>query len=188
MADTAPMRERILNAALGLLRGGGLKKFGQTQIAKAAGIPQGHLTYYFPRKADLVLAVARRSLEIIAAVLETLPGGLCDDAASRARLLPIVESVVRDHARTRMLLGLLVEADDSPEVRALLVGHANAVRRVLATALGLDPDSPEAAAAVALLWGLGVNEFVYRGEATQETGKLLEALNTLLDLVPRRPR
>jgi len=60
------VREKILASAVKLLEKQGIKKLAQPQIAKEAGVPQGHITYYFPTRADLLLAVADRSMQAVA--------------------------------------------------------------------------------------------------------------------------
>ena len=56
------VRERILEAALGLLSQSGAHELTQPRVAKAAGVRQSHLTYYFPTRADLLQEVARYSI------------------------------------------------------------------------------------------------------------------------------
>lgn len=59
------IRETIVEAALKLLRKNGFSALTQPRIAAGAGVGQGHLTYYFPARADLLLAVADRACEIL---------------------------------------------------------------------------------------------------------------------------
>ncbi len=63
------IRETIIEAALKLLRRQGFASLSQPRIAAEAGVRQGHLTYYFPARADLLLAVADRSCDILLAPL-----------------------------------------------------------------------------------------------------------------------
>ena len=51
------VRDRLLAAALALLREQSLTGLTQPRVAKAAGVSQSHLTYYFPTRADLLRAV-----------------------------------------------------------------------------------------------------------------------------------
>src|SRR5688500_6001424 len=84
-----PPPHEILAAAVKLLREEGGKALTTSRVAKAAGMPQGHLTYYFPRRADLLVAVARRSLEVAArdviAHVEKGGGDKPDDLRRAAR-------------------------------------------------------------------------------------------------------
>ena len=60
-----PVRERILDAAVKLLETSGVSKLAQPQVAKEAGVPPGHLTYYFPKRLDLLSAVASRFVTML---------------------------------------------------------------------------------------------------------------------------
>src|SRR3712207_5502484 len=75
-------RTRILDAALGLLAEGG--ELTQPRVARAAGVRQSHLTYYFPTVTDLLQAVARHSFEKLARELGAAgrkPASLADAIA-----------------------------------------------------------------------------------------------------------
>ena len=62
--DTAvDVRTSILEAALTLLADHGVSRLTQPGVARAAGIRQSHLTYYFPTRADLLKATALYSIE-----------------------------------------------------------------------------------------------------------------------------
>jgi len=170
--ERAPLRDRIIDAALELLSASGMKKLSQPQVAKAAGIPQGHLTYYFPKKRDLVMAVARRAIEVFAREVSDFlqsggwPGA---DAPTRQRVLALVGFLVKDRARTRFLLGLLLEGEDDPGLRALLVEHAGLARHLAARALGqrrhdADPGADlDVDLMLATLWGLAIQHLLFAG-------------------------
>jgi len=53
-----PMRERILQRAVELFNERGVEYVGVRELAKDLGIKGGNITYYFPTKDDLVVAVA----------------------------------------------------------------------------------------------------------------------------------
>src|SRR5688572_18909426 len=98
------VRNRILDAALELLaEGGGLT---QTQVSKAAGIRQSHLTYYFPTITDLLQAVARHSFDSLAKEIDTAPAGERPKSLGDG-----VAMATRDKRRVRMMLGLVAAAD-----------------------------------------------------------------------------
>jgi AcrR family transcriptional regulator len=56
-------RERILEAALVVLRDVGHGQFSVQKVAREAGVYQGNITYYWPRRRDLVLALAVRVVD-----------------------------------------------------------------------------------------------------------------------------
>lgn len=166
MATKSPVRDRILDAAVGLLRDSGVKRLAQPQVAKAANVPQGHLTYYFPKKADILMAVADRFMAMVSAEMPS-------NIPHSALLISIARRLVLDRTRTRMLLGLLVEADGEVDLRAAMVRGANLVRGGLASALDLPHDSREAHLALALFWGLGVQQFLLGDERPPEETEAL---------------
>src|SRR5258708_4206495 len=63
------VRDRILEAALELLSKSGAHELTQPKVAKAAGVRQSHLTYYFPTRGDLLQEVARYSIAALAGQL-----------------------------------------------------------------------------------------------------------------------
>ena len=63
------IREDIIESALALLRAHGFGALTQPRIATEAGVRQSHLTYYFPARTDMLLAVANRSCEVLLAPL-----------------------------------------------------------------------------------------------------------------------
>ena len=96
------VRERILEAALGLLAERGAHELTQPRVAKAAGVRQSHLTYYFPTRADLLQEVARYSIGKLAGQLEhARPGAVPEGIAAGAA----------DKRRSRVMLGLVTAAD-----------------------------------------------------------------------------
>ncbi|RYE88007.1 MAG: TetR/AcrR family transcriptional regulator [Myxococcales bacterium] len=170
MAAKSQVRERILDAAVMLLRRDGLKRLAQPQVAREAQVPQGHLTYYFPKKADMLMAVAARFLQLLES--DVVPLG---PAGRSAAVLALVKRLALDRERTRMLLGLLIEADDDPVLRGAMTRSAGFVRDTLATAFGLAPESREAQLALALAWGLGLQQFLLGDQrSAEETEALLE--------------
>lgn len=168
------LRERIILAALDLLAQGGLKRLAQTQVANAVGIPQGHLTYYFPHKIDLMVAVARRAFEQIADIIDE--SGLAGQRlpeSMRQRLIDFIVGLIRDGGRTRMMLALFVAAEEVPALRQLVKAHASGVRTTLAQAIGIDPDSAEADVALAILWGLGLQHYIDEERRSEQEHKAI---------------
>lgn len=171
------VRERILDAAVELLRVKGFKQLTQPRVAAAAGVPQGHLTYYFPRRTDLLTAVARRSVELLANDLasflagEGWPGA---DASERARVLALTGFHVKNRERTRMLLGLLVEAEEDAELRETLKKDVNDVRTIVAHGLGEGVTDTDVDVHMATLWGLSIRHLLFSpagNEALTEEGE-----------------
>jgi AcrR family transcriptional regulator len=140
---------RVLESALGLLRREGATALTQPRIAKASGLRQSHITYYFPRRSDLVAAVAASVAERLKKGFETAlaadrPGDIAD------RLARIVTP-----EQTRLLLALVLAADQEKAIRALFRHLTSDIRNEIAVGLarqGIEVSSD----AVALFHALGV--------------------------------
>lgn len=103
-----PVRDRILEAALALLGESGAHELTQPRVAKAAGVRQSHLTYYFPTRGELLQEVARYSIEKLAGQLaHGTPGTLPETIAAGAA----------DKRRSRIMLGLVAAADRDPKIK-----------------------------------------------------------------------
>jgi AcrR family transcriptional regulator len=124
--DTAiDVRTSILEAALGLLGDHGVSKLTQPSVAKAAGIRQSHLTYYFPTRADLLKATAMHSIESMI--------GMLARRASEGKLSPnllaqIAGDMVGDKRRARIVLGLVAASDEDREIKTFLRDFVDRVR------------------------------------------------------------
>lgn len=179
MRGGAPVRERILDAALRVLGESGVRSFAQPKIAKAAGVPQGHLTYYFPKRLDLLAAVAARFVERlredVPALMDlaTEAGARLDDAGRR-RAMGFVAKLAKDRGRTRTLLGLLATTGEDEALRKQMASHAKNIRGLVARLVGRDVDDPEVDLALATLWGLGLSHLVFEDRTAAETDRLIE--------------
>jgi AcrR family transcriptional regulator len=152
--------ERILDAAIALLRESGVQRLTQVEVAARAGVRQSHLTYYFPTREDLLDAMTTRAVEGIAGAVRRVVG---DQADAGQRDVPArLADAVADLQHMRMFVGLIVEADGDPAIRATLVAGTHRLEAAIAGALG-GTDAPERARLVlAAVWGLGLYRFVVR--------------------------
>lgn len=187
--DPEGVRERILDAGVRLLREAGIRALSGAQVAKTAGLSQSHLTYYFPHRTDLLVAVGRHSL---GTVLEQLRGFFgasempLQDQSVRERVLMLLRPLLEDRARTRMMLGLLVESEDDPALRAVLRENSGFIRGAAALALGRTVDHPDVDIVLATLWGLGIHQLVHDdNEASRaRTERILRRLGDWIDAAP----
>lgn len=150
------VKTRILEAALGLLAEHGVTELTQPKIAAAAGVRQSHLTYYFPTRMELLKAIAVHSLQSLMATLAAgaPPGGF--DLEAFARMAG--EQVV-DVRRTRVMLGLVVTADQDPDVRQFMRDFVVTVRHHLGNLfrmLGKELDEDTIAAFDTLMVGVAI--------------------------------
>jgi AcrR family transcriptional regulator len=159
------LREKILDAALGVLRKRGERGLTQTQVARAAGIPQGHLTYYFPKRRDLLIGVAERFAEVTGQEMRAFFVARADCPLAET-MLAYVSRLARDRSRTRLVLGLLVISEEEPALAEVMRRNAGMIRLLLAPAIARPPDDPLVDLLLALLWGLGIHEFVLRSGDT----------------------
>jgi AcrR family transcriptional regulator len=161
------IRERLLVAAVTLVREQGLSKLTQPRVAKAAGVSQSHLTYYFPTRADLVHAVLQRAAERQRAGVEATV------AAAGEGMEALVRELAKTLSRpenTRVLVSFVLAADTDPAARALFEGLVAGMRATIAQMLekvGIAP-SPEAVTMVhAAGTGLAILELALGGSAVQ---------------------
>lgn len=143
-----PVQERILAAALALVRAQGLQGLSQARVAAAAGVRQSHLTYYFPTRKDLIKAIVQG---IHAGMIQAMsapfdPGSAA--APSPAQVREFLAQRIREPLMARLMLALAHAADEDPSLRRWLadldgelVGH---LRRLFAE-LGLRPSEDELA-------------------------------------------
>lgn len=169
------VKQRILDAGVQLLHEEGFAALTQPRIARAAGASQSHLTYYFPTRADLLLAVAEHSVDQVLSRLTVANGDPRALLLDGARYLP----------RVRMLLGLLSAADQDPALRPALdrlVAHIRSSLSRLLQALGHAGDPAQAAALHGALIGLAMLNL---GRQTPESAADIEAgVGALLDALP----
>lgn len=155
------IRDRILDAALIVLRREGIRHFTQTRVAEEAEVRQSHLTYYFPTRAELLEATAQRVLDgvtaHIAEMARTVPGW------GTGPLLTALTRRMVGAEHMRMFVAMIVEADRDPAVRALMLRGADRVHAALTEALGGGaPNARKARAIQTAIWGLGLYSFALR--------------------------
>ena len=182
-APSPSTREKILDTALALLTELGYDKLTQPQVAKAAAVSQGHLTYYFPTRSDLLLAVAEHSLRAsMAQFLERKEKA----SAAPGKATAIVRRALLDKNRTRTILGLVVASDRDKEIKKPLremIVHARALAAGLLEALGAEPCPGQATLLHACLVGLSVITFALdNASGDKEMG---EAATQLLHLMAK---
>src|SRR3954468_21482569 len=121
-----PVRERILEAALGLLAEGGAHQLTQPRVAKAAGVRQSHLTYYFPTRGELLQEVARHSIEKLAGQLAHSEKSITEGIAAGAA----------DKRRSSGMLGLVAAADRDPKIKQRMRKFVAELRARMTPVLG----------------------------------------------------
>jgi AcrR family transcriptional regulator len=95
-AIQAPVRQRLLEAAMTLFHEQGMVATTIATIAEAANVPLGNVYYHFRSKDDLIAAVVQARREEVKAELAL--------AACEANPLERLRSLIRDSKRNRELL------------------------------------------------------------------------------------
>ncbi len=185
-------RQQIVEAAVAVITEQGLQNLSLSEIENKAGMSRGQLTYYFPAKEDILLAVFDRLVVLIHERIGTPAGQNCEQASGWDWVKHLLQK-------------LLTEPPVSPEFGCLVytflsqMGHREDFRRRLATlyeqwrngmAHGLAADmarkptarpvSPRAMATLvqAILHGLGMQRAADPNAFDQK-----EMLNLCLDVL-----
>lgn len=176
------VRGRILEAALKLLAESGAHELTQPKVARAAGLRQSHLTYYFPTITDLLQAVARYSLDKLA---QELAGG-----AARKRPASLADAIAHgtaDKRRVRMMLGLVAATDRDASLKPRMRAFVTELRERIAAMLesgGLEVRAPELAFVHTVIVGCAVLQLARdNAEARKEARAVLKFA---VDCVARR--
>lgn len=127
MSDKRP---EIVQAGLAVIREQGFKAFSQLQVAARLKMRQSHLTYYFPTRNDLLLAVARAAMERQLVIWD--------------EMLQITDihdfaAVVGRHAakqeNTRVMIALAQASDEEPRLREVFRELAAGLQERMGTLL-----------------------------------------------------
>jgi AcrR family transcriptional regulator len=122
-------REQIVDAAVAVIAEQGLQNLSLSEIEKRAGMTRGHLTYYFPAKEAILLAVFDRLLQLMCERNRTSERQTAEWAATAS-----MQDVLR-----MILQVVLREPQANPEFHALQytflsqIGHREDFRQRLAS-------------------------------------------------------
>ncbi len=152
-------------AAIGLIREHGLAGLTQPRVAKAAGISQSHLTYYFPTRRDLLLAVLdRTATDQLAGVEQAMRGA----AGSPKMLANAMGAAFEKAENSRVLISFALAASQDAEARAIFERLTRGIRGEVATAaerIGIGDDAKTVALVHALGVGLSVLNLALGGSS-----------------------
>lgn len=171
-----------------LLETEGAKAFGQTRVARAAGVKQGNITYHFPKKSDLVAAVVERVNEQRRADLDDLleRGRSLAPDALRDLIFERIPAMAMEQKRSRVMLALLVEAQDDPAIGQLLSSVNRRQRAVLAELLQRRPGDLDFELVLATISGLSL--YALSGDQGDHVDALLRRFHDWLPiLLPTAP-
>ncbi|MFT3849795.1 MAG: TetR/AcrR family transcriptional regulator [Propionivibrio sp.] len=155
MKPAVNVKESILLAGQSLLMEKGIAALTQPKVARAAGIKQSHLTYYFPTRAKLLLGIAEHTVSAAVARI----GARLAEEPERAMLTGTLSEVMLNGLPPRLVIGLIVAADAEPGIRAPLcelIGSVRAQVQALLARAGLAASADTALLFHATVVGLAV--------------------------------
>jgi AcrR family transcriptional regulator len=184
-------REQIVEAAVAIVAEQGLQNLSLSEIEKRAGMSRGQLTYYFPAKEDILLAVFDRILMLMYQRMGTPEGGQCGQASSWDWITHLFEKVLSEPPDTPfgvLQYTFLSQLGQREDFRRRLATLYEEWRSNMAQGLAIDLShhaatrhvKPRAMASVvqALLHGLKMQAAADPGAFQRE-----EVLNLCLDLL-----
>ncbi|WP_153769970.1 TetR family transcriptional regulator [Labrenzia sp. CE80] len=172
MADEQK-RELILQAALDIMQTYGVKKFTQPQVAKAAGIRQSLLTYYFPKKIDLIKGLLQGHVE-------NATNKNTDEKQTRDALRQGLNVLSSNQGRMRFFLSLILEAQLEPELKTLVDEHMTAFDTKIARYYGREEGDLDVHLFLSTLRGMGMRNLV----SEQETDVCIDEISARFGLTP----
>jgi len=178
------IKDDILTAGSTLLREKGVTALTQPQIALAANIKQSHLTYYFPTRSNLLLAIAEFTLSAlmdnVAAQLQAKP--------KSTTLADAISRIMIEGFPPRVFIGLIVAADSDPDIRKLLrklIRHVRtSIQRLLEQA-GIAADAEAARLFHATIIGLAV---MHQARMNKESAdEVRDGIATIIRVLTPKP-
>jgi len=148
------VKDRILEAALQIVDEQGIKALTQPRVAAAAGVRQSHLTYYFPRKADLFVALLQASHD------RAKKGRRKAGEESFKDVIRSLKSLMFDRQRMRFFLGIVIEASEEDDLRPVVEEHARALSARIAAQFDRTADDPDVTGFMDALRGMGMRRLL----------------------------
>ena len=177
------LREGILETGARILADFGFGRLTQPQVSKELGITQSRLTYYFPKREDLLIGVVDYASNLIAKeVYKRASGGSM--VASSSKLFSLINWIVCDRKRTNLILNIFFESNESPELRERIKKIILKHQSIVGTALGKKANHPDAAIVMAVIWGLGIQHYILENERSDnETKRILKRFEKWLTVI-----
>ena len=137
-------REAILSCVIDLLATRGLEGVTHRAVDAAAGLPAGSTTYYFPKKAAMLLAAAAHLADLLGKDCNDLQAGFAERLAHEGMIAAtdhVGEALIAyaDSARTLFLarIELTMAAARRPDLAGVGEALTHAARRPIAFFLAL---------------------------------------------------
>jgi TetR/AcrR family transcriptional regulator, transcriptional repressor of bet genes len=152
-------RERILDAAIGVLKDEGYAGLTIAKVAARAGESKPLVAYHFGSKQGLVQASGRAVAELITAeALAAVEGATTVEEVVRGTADGIERLLQRDQRLARLYFDLAAVSVVDPEIRATITEVNDGWREVLVDLFGTATDGPSPAKArtLALMVNAGI--------------------------------
>ncbi len=144
------LKQKILDIALDIVESEGVRQLTQPYIVKKAGLRQSHLTYYFPKKSDLFLALLDASHQ--------RQEQNSDDG--NKNIIAILSSFFFNRERMRFFLTILLEINYEPHLRIAMKQHMESLYGLIANHVIGDYRDEDIASFVDELRGIGLRVLV----------------------------
>lgn len=158
-------RQLILETALDIIEADGIKALTQPKLAKVSGIRQSHLTYYFPRKADLYVALLEASHERARA--------RGPDGGVTGSLVDMLAGLFYSPERMRFFLAIVLEVGDDPELQSVLRRHAEYLAEEISRVTNYQPDDPRLLSFIDEMRGAGLRFLLSPQHSLDKTEQIL---------------
>jgi AcrR family transcriptional regulator len=152
------MKDSILMTAITILREKGIKKLSQPEICKTLNIRQSQLTYYFPRRADLIEAIVSQFTQQAEVRISSI-----DESKSHDAIIAELIHIITSERAIRGYLGLMTEADSDTEVKLIIENHMMAFEKMLKKKLQSFFSKEQIRFILIYLRGLGITHFLSGG-------------------------
>jgi AcrR family transcriptional regulator len=110
------LSEEIVKAALELAKTTSLTQVSQAKIAKQAGVTQSHLTYYFPKRSDLIKAALIKMQEELFNTDELL-SRLGETSLTPHTLKRLILNEVGNTSRSWLIISALLASHEDEELQ-----------------------------------------------------------------------
>lgn len=192
MPETKPTedtRERVLRATLALVGEGGVANISNRNVARAAGVSLGAITYYFDNQASLL----RESLELFIGEeterLAALTGALTDAELTEDQAIAALQALLELEPERRIAkFELYLHATRDTEIRDAAMECFESYEELARTALealGVEESESMAPILVAIIDGLQLRRLASGEQALNLLGPLGELLKSMRNSQPK---
>lgn len=123
------VRQRLLQAAIGLLQTQSFSALTQARVAELAGVRQSHLTYYFPTRNELLKAVIEADPYALGGMMSKL------EKPTLKKIKSTLIEMAQQQSKPRLMLSLIMAAEEDPSLKTWMKSFAHGTIDELAAVL-----------------------------------------------------